>query len=83
MVLKGFLVAAVIFLIFSLLPYEAASQSDGPKATDKVNIFKSLYCVVLDYYLMGDQLLHKGAQNLGLKSVWPNTLKREDNDLVT
>ena len=45
MVLKGFLVAAVIFLIFSLLPYEAASQSDGPKATDKVNIFKEFVVV--------------------------------------
>jgi hypothetical protein len=36
MVLKGFIVAAVVFLVFSLLPYEAASQGDGPKATDKV-----------------------------------------------
>ncbi len=36
MVLKGFLVAAVIFLVFSLLPYEVESQAEGPKATDKV-----------------------------------------------
>jgi hypothetical protein len=38
MVLKGFLVAAVIFLVFSLLPYEVESQAEGPKATDKVQI---------------------------------------------
>jgi peptidyl-prolyl cis-trans isomerase B (cyclophilin B) len=36
MALKGFLVCAVIFLVFSLLPFQAASQGDGPKATDKV-----------------------------------------------
>ena len=36
MALKGFIIAAVVFLVFSLLPYEAATQSDGPKATDKV-----------------------------------------------
>jgi peptidyl-prolyl cis-trans isomerase B (cyclophilin B) len=36
MVLKGFLICAVIFLVFSLLPNEAASQDGGPKVTDKV-----------------------------------------------
>jgi hypothetical protein len=36
MALKAFLLLGVFFLIFSLLPNEASSQAEGPKATDKV-----------------------------------------------
>lgn len=36
MAMKFVLVAAVIFLIFSLLPFEAESKGEGPKVTDIV-----------------------------------------------
>jgi hypothetical protein len=72
MVLKGFLVAAVIFLVFSLLPYEVESQAEGPKATDKVQIqiiseIKNLKAYKLYKYVLQvfkTFLLHEGFELL-------------------